>query len=88
MCDIEHNKLDVLISRLQIEACNLSYEGTCAKSKHLMHEARDVIEGYHVKTTKLKGKLSIKDCKGRIRKLTFKERIALFLLNGKTSITV
>lgn len=88
MCDTKHNKLSTLSSRIELEAYNLSHDEVTGDAKQLLHETLAVLAVYDVTVYKHEGLTKIKNGAGDSRKLTFKERVALFLLNGKTSITV
>jgi len=57
-----------------------------AKAKHLLIEASHVLDSCSVSVTKKRDGLLIRTARGKSRFMTWRERVAFWLLGGKTEI--
>lgn len=79
--------LSKIASQCQGVARNLSYnDGVSGDAKHMLIEASHALDSQSTKVHKKKDGLLIINARGKSRFMTIKERIAYFMLDGKTEI--
>ncbi len=86
MSDVKYESK--LASQCQGIAHNLSYSGSNpeAQAKHTLQEASHVLDGHAIRVHKKKDGLLLINARGKARFMTWRERLAYWLLKGKTEI--
>ena len=77
-----------LASKCQGVACCLSYNGPKheAEAKHVLHEASHALDRHAVRVSEEFPGVLITNARGKSRYLTWRERLARWLLNGALEI--
>ena len=86
-CPVRHHQyLSTLATKCQGIAGTLSYDADEDATKRALHDASHALDSESVRVYRFEGVMHIENARGKRRWMTFRERLAMWLLRGRTEI--